>query len=297
MTILNYFIRVFDFIIYGNFFIALCATAQTLQTVKLRHYSIDGNPHLIFVFAATFFLYNIHKILTFRFRKEDFDNITPATQRTETRFLRAKSFETPLSILTFTAGMVSLECYLRFYIDTQWLVVGAGAVCLFYIMPLLNGKRLRDIPYIKVFMIAGVWTFVTVVFPLKAFAKEWYSCDTFLIVEKLAFILALTLPFDIRDMSWDAQTKVKTIPLSIGIVNSKWLSLALLILSFIMSILIFMMGVYTIKTLIAIGISVTISAWVVYQAHESKSDYFYYFLLDGMMLLQSILTLASRFDI
>ncbi len=294
---MKYLVRIFDFIIYGNFFIALCATAQTLQTVKLRHYSIDGNPHLIFVFAATFLLYNIHKILTFRFRKEDFDNITPATQRTITRFLKAKFFETPLSILTFTAGMVSLECYLRFYIDTQWLVVGAGAMCLFYIMPILNGKRLRDIPYIKVFMIAGVWAFVTVIFPLKAFAKEWYSCDTFLIFEKLAFILALTLPFDIRDISWDTRTKVKTIPLSIGVINSKRLSLALLIVSFTISALIFMMGVYTIKTLIAIGISLAISAWVIYQADESKNDYFYYFVLDGMLLLQSALTIVSLYSV
>ena len=290
VRILKYLLKFFDFLIYGNFFIALCAAAQAYQTLYLRHYSIDGNPHIIFVFSATFFLYNIHKAITFYLKKDILQSDT-RVKPTEQRFLKAKAFETPISILTFTAGMVSLETYLRFYIDTQWLVASVGALCLTYVLPIFNGKRLRDIPYLKIFVIAGVWAFVTVTFPLKAFAKEWYSCDTFMIVEKVFFILAITIPFDIRDMALDAKTGVKTIPLSIGIKNSKWLAYSMLAVSFLNVLFIYMMSVYTLNSLIAIGISLAISAFVIYKTDEKRGDYFYYFFVDGLLLLQTLLVL------
>ena len=147
-------------------------------------------------------------------------------------------------------------------------------------------------PYIKIFIIAGVWAFVTVIFPIKSFGKEWYSCDTFMVVERMAFVLAITIPFDIRDMAFDAKTGVKTIPLSIGIQKSKWLSIFLLIASFSTACMIYMMGVYLLNTLIAIGISILISAFVIYKIDDKRTDYFYYFLVDGLLLLQSILVMS-----
>lgn len=279
----------FDFIIYGNFFIATCAALQAWQTVHIRHYSIDGNPHIIFIFVATFFLYNIHKPITFFLKKTDLNEIAPQDKRTENRLKKSKAFEAPLSILTFIAGMTALECYLRLYIDSQWQIVGIGIISMAYVLPLWNGKRLRDIPYIKIFMIAGVWAFVTVIFPLKAFAKNWYSCDTFLIFERLTFILAITLPFDIRDMAWDKKTGVTTIPLSIGIKKTKILAYLLLFMSFLITFFIYFMSVYSLNTLIATSISIVASAYLIHKTDKNKDDYFYYFLLDGTLLLQSIL--------
>jgi 4-hydroxybenzoate polyprenyltransferase len=281
--------KLFNFLIYGNFFIAACAALQAWQTIYIRHYGVDGNPHIIFVFVATFFLYNIHKPLTFYLKKDLFDNTTPHDERTKKRLNKSKNFETPLSILTFTAGMISLECYLRFYIDIQWQLMGVGLLSMAYVLPIWKGKRLRDIPYLKVFVIAGVWAFVTVIFPLKSFAKEWYACDTFMIFERMAFILAITLPFDIRDMAWDKKTSVKTIPLSMGIKKTKILSYLLLFLSFLIACFIFSMTVYTLNTLVAIGISLLISAFLIYKVDEKRGDYFYYVFIDGMLLLQSVL--------
>ncbi len=295
ISILKYLIKVLDFLIYGNFFIALCAAAQAYQTLYLRHYSVDGNPHIIFIFSATFFLYNIHKAITFYLKKDILEYNAPI-QHAQNRFLKAKAFETPISILTFTAGMVSLETYLRFYIDTQCLIASVGALCMLYVLPIFKGKRLRDIPYLKIFLIAGVWAFVTVTFPLKAFAKEWYSCDTFMIIEKIFFILAITIPFDIRDMVLDASTGVKTIPLSIGTKNSKWLAYGLLTMSFLTALFINLMSVYTLNTLIAIGISLAISAFVIHKTNNKRSDYFYYFFVDGLLLLQTILVLLISFE-
>ncbi len=281
--------KLFDFLIYGNFLIAACAAFQAWQTICIRHYSVDGNPQIIFIFAATFFLYNIHKPLTFYLKKDLFYDITAFDERTKKRLNKSKDFETPLSILTFTAGMVSLECYLRFYVDIQWQLMGVGLLSMAYVLPIWKGKRLRDIPYLKVFVIAGVWAFVTVIFPLKSFAKEWYTCDTFMIFERMAFILAITLPFDIRDMEWDKKTGVKTIPLSMGIKKTKILSYSLLLLSFLIAVFIFSMTVYTINTLVAISLSLLVSAYLIHKVDEKRGDYFYYVFIDGMLLLQSVL--------
>lgn len=284
----NIVYKIGDFIVYGNVFIAACAALQAWQTIHLRHYSVDGHPHIIFIFVATFFLYNIHKPLTFFLKKQDFQEIAAHDKRTEERLLKSKAFEAPLSILIFIAGMTTLECYLRFHIDSQWQIVGAGTVSIAYVLPIWKGKRLRDIPYIKIFMIAGVWTFVTVIFPLKAFAKVWYSCDTFIIFERFTFLLALTLPFDIRDRAWDKKTGVKTIPLSIGIARTQKLAYALLGISYLLTLFIYSMTVYPLYYLISTTIVLILSAYCISLSHKKQNDYFYYVALDGMLFLQSV---------
>ena len=269
-----------DFVLLGNFFIALCATAQALQTCKLRYFSVAGSPVLIFIFCATFLLYNIHKPITYLLKKEFITN---------SRFINAKRFEAPLSILSFIAALVCLDSFFIFKPTGQHAVIACSVLSAAYVLPILKGKRLRDVPYFKIFLISIGWAYVCVVLPVATVGRGWGLPETLMFIEKAAFIFALTIPFDIRDKVWDAQTGVKTIPLSIGTEKAKrWASYAL-IASFSIVFILSFFSVYNLKQYAALSISIVVSEYCVHQTKEDSSNLYFYGLIDGAMLLQSLL--------
>jgi 4-hydroxybenzoate polyprenyltransferase len=269
-----------DFILLGNFFIALGAVMQALQTCKLRYLSISGTPLLIFIFCGTFLLYNIHKPVTYWLKKEFISN---------PRFQTTKRFEGPLSILTFIAALICLDCFFLFKQSGQHAVVISGVMSLAYVLPFFKGKRLRDYPYLKVILIGVVWAYVCVVIPVATVGRGWGLPESLMFLEKFLFIFALTIPFDIRDMAWDAQTGVKTIPLSIGAEKAKrWASYAI-IASLSIVFLLSYFGVYLLNQYIIISVSLILSEYLIHKTKQDNSNIFFYGLLDGQLILQGVL--------
>lgn len=86
---------------------------------------------------------------------------------------------------------------------------------------------LRQLPLMKSLLIAWAWAFVLVKFAALG-ASGSGSMALLLIIVQSAFILALTIPFDIRDLPFDPPT-LRTIPQLLGAPASRWLSLALLL--------------------------------------------------------------------
>jgi 4-hydroxybenzoate polyprenyltransferase len=272
--------NIVDFILLGNFFIAACATMQTLQTCKLRYFSVAGSPVLIFVFCATFLLYNIHKPITYWLKKEFIAN---------PRFQNTKRFEAPLSILTFVAALICFECFFLFKQTGQQTVIISGTLSLAYVIPFLKGKRLRDVPYLKIILISVVWALVCVMLPVSIVGRGWGIPESLMFLEKAFYIFALTIPFDIRDMKWDAETGVKTIPLSIGAEKAKlWASYAI-VASFSIVCVLSYFSVYTLNQYIVIIFSLILSEYLIHKTQADNSNLFYYGLIDGQLIVQSLL--------
>jgi 4-hydroxybenzoate polyprenyltransferase len=271
---------IIDFILLGNFFIAACATMQTLQTCKLRYYSVAGSPILVFVFCATFLLYNIHKPITYWLKKEFIVN---------PRFQNTKRFEAPLSILTFVATLICFDCFFLFKQTGQQTVMISSAISLAYVLPFLKGKRLRDLPYLKIILISFVWALVCVMLPVSIVGRGWGMPESLMFLEKAFYIFALTIPFDIRDMKWDAETGVKTIPLSIGIEKAKlWASYSI-VASFSIVCVLSYFSVYTLNQYIVISFSLILSEYLIHKTNINDSNIFFYGLIDGQLMLQSLL--------
>ncbi|MBY0424525.1 MAG: UbiA family prenyltransferase, partial [Cytophagales bacterium] len=81
--------------------------------------------------------------------------------------------------------------------------------------------RLRDLPYMKIFSIAFVWSASTILLPMAKYPEyvafgHWAG----IFVERFVFVFAITIPFDIRDMEEDRKSGIKTIPLLLGVKHS-----------------------------------------------------------------------------
>ena len=98
-------------------------------------------------------------------------------------------------------------------------------VSVFYVVK-LGKKSLREIPVIKIHLIAIIWVLIILVFPLinegSIFKCFYYALPHYL------YILGVTIPFDIRDLKHDSK-KQKTTPQLLGVFGAKFLAVSCLV--------------------------------------------------------------------
>ena len=108
-----------------------------------------------------------------------------------------------------------------------------------YAVPFLSGfdKNLREVSYLKILVVAFVWSGFTILIPLIDAGKVISLEIVFLMLQRFLIIIVLILPFDIRDVNYDA-ISLQTIPRKIGVKKTKKIGLILLVFSLILEYLI-----------------------------------------------------------
>jgi hypothetical protein len=94
-----------------------------------------------------------------------------------------------------------------------------------YAVPLPR-KNLREIPLLKIFIIALIWSVVTVVFPYfyNAHEGKFDLIWIFELIERFFLVILLMVPFEIRDFPYD-KGHLKTIIAVWGLFKTKVISL------------------------------------------------------------------------
>ncbi|MEM1322133.1 MAG: UbiA family prenyltransferase [Bacteroidota bacterium] len=267
-------------ILYGNFWIAVNALAMMLQGQYLLHHPLALDTLILFVFFATLFLYAVHRIVGISKLHEFFD---------VDRYAVIARYKHHIQVYAICGliGMAYLFWFLKW--STQLALIIPGVLSLGYVLPLLKGnrKRLRDINHLKIFLIAIVWAWITVLLPALEYGINRPVFLLLMGLERALFIFAITLPFDIRDLKVDQHSAVKTLPSTIGAKRSRQLGLALLLLMGALVLFNFILGNYTVGNLAALWVSIGSTAFLLHYAHEDRHDYYYSGLLDGTMLIQA----------
>ncbi|WP_449332179.1 hypothetical protein [Sphingobacterium kyonggiense] len=206
--------RLYYFFVNSNFLIAMAAVAQCALTYIIL--DLPVNPYILVIEGATtLLLYNLSLYLSL-----PKDPQSSPYQRTRwigknLRFLWA------FSIL---AVLLTAWALLHLHILTLFFLGFVGLVSLAYAVPIVQiaGKKigLRQVPGLKVFYIALVWSLSSVGLPVvELYANhaviDWYMAN-YLGLVKILFLLLCTLPFDIRDYEQDSYYKLKTIPIILG---------------------------------------------------------------------------------
>jgi len=149
-----------------------------------------------------------------------------------------------------------------------------------YTLPIFtNGKRLRDFAFIKIFLVSIVWALTTGGLILLGDDASLQYLTTGLVysLSLYCYIMAITLPFDVRDLAVDKELNVSTIPSRIG---RKWtLRLSLILLFFAMTF-IFLLPISA-KFTGSLTITYLLSGILIH-------DYWYSGLLDATMMLPLI---------
>ena len=117
-------------------------------------------------------------------------------------------------IICLVGGIMSSYRFVEFQPNTQIVIVFLGGLSIFYPF------GLRTIPYIKIFLIAAIWTSSTM-FLLLLENNQLINQNIILhLFTRFLFVFAICIPFDIRDIKYD-NIKLKTIPIVFGVSKSK----------------------------------------------------------------------------
>ena len=128
---------------------------------------------------------------------------------------------------------------------------------------------------------------MTVSFPLL---NEGYAGNYYLLFfERFIFIMAITIPFDIRDMKADASEDMVTVPLYIGFKRARQLSLALVVLFGTICIYGGMIQMHSWLQVFALILSSGAALFLLSAVDEKRKGLYYTLGIEGLSLVQSIL--------
>ena len=277
---MNFVKKIIDLILYGNFWIAIGALALFFQTQLILIGDFQFTPLAWFVFFATFLLYALHRIIGI-LRLKNFLEIE--------RFSVINKFRNHIIYYAIAATLGTIYFFFKLNQEVQLAVMLPAILSLGYVFPLFGKKRrLRDFDQIKIYMIAGVWSFVTVLLPFLESDQTWSISIVLLLFERAFFVFAITLPFDIRDLQVDNHSEVATIPAKIGVQKTKQLAYVILGLTLVLAVLNYYLQFYNLKILLGLVVSILSTIWLVSYSKVDRHDYFYSGILDGTMLFQFI---------
>ncbi|MGB1169045.1 MAG: hypothetical protein ACPH3L_00400 [Flavobacteriaceae bacterium] len=219
---MNLFKNILNFYVNSSIHVALAV--YSLVRITELYFDLPYNENLdYFIFYATITGYNFIK----------YAGVAKFYHRSLTKSMRLIQI---FSFLSF--------CLLVYYgsnLSTSVLIyfIPFAALNLVYVVPFLGGfqKNLRRVSYLKIFLVAFVWSGVTTVIPLIVGKYQYEVNIILLFVQRMLFILVLILPFEIRDMKLDFKN-LKTLPQKIGIEKTKKVGFVLLLFSLTIEFLI-----------------------------------------------------------
>lgn len=166
----------------------------------------------------------------------------------------------------------------------------AVLACLLYFVPILKNrtKSFRELTWLKIFLIGFVFSVITTVIPAMTATYAWH--EIFLMsVARLLFISVLALAFDIGDMLKDEDDSTMTLPNKLGIKNAKYIGTLLVFIASMIEIYLANAFILEFPALMILMITYFLSWIVLLKSSNTKSKYYYLFIVDGLIGLPFLL--------
>lgn len=273
--------------------VSLGATALTVATMFI----LDTEPNsdvVWFTFFSTLFVYNLSLVLGNRKLK----NANSPVRRHQW-LLKHDLLLTVMGLLSVPA--IAYIALFRLNINSLLFLLPFGIVAAAYSIPIKFGGKtyvLRESGISKIFLITLMWGVTTALLPVVEIEGlgsllEW---DTiFLFITRMAFVFAITIPFDIRDLRYDKETGVNTIPRLIGERNAKLLSVVLLVLFIGLCVPFIKNDPYTIAIFSGLCISFISTLAIILLCNKDRPEYYFSFLIEGTSFLQLVFIILALF--
>jgi 4-hydroxybenzoate polyprenyltransferase len=272
-----------DYFVFTSLFIACCALLMVYQTYHLFQLA-NNYTFLGFVLAGTMCSYNFHWYLTPPHLNKE------ASPKTKWN-LRNKNLHLLLALL----ALVSSGFFFFLLID-HWFWLCASALLTFlYTAPKIQMQPfigLRKIAYGKTIFLSLAWMHITVMLPFFIASITWNRAHIIFSINRFLFIYAICILFDLRDRDRDKKDGIKSLITFFNEQENMRLFHWVLFLFFGTSIL--LLHYFTLPIIFALTIPGLLLLYYGHYFKRSKSDYVYYFILDGLMALSLPLLLIFQ---
>jgi 4-hydroxybenzoate polyprenyltransferase len=270
-----------DLILYGNFWIAGGALALSLQSYWVLFGRLDWSPLWPGVFCGAWCLYSVHRLSALD---------APGEFSRGVRFRSVMRFRRHIFLFATLGALLGAYFFFRLPGRAQVALIVPGLLAFGYVAPVLGrGRRLRDVSYLKVFLVAAVWAWVTAALP--ALLGYWLAAvpAALMLLERFFFLFAAALAFDIRDIPLDARSMARTLPMRLGVGRAKLLAALSMLLMLCCAWLNWRADVYTAVQWLGLAFCASLALLIILLSDRLRHDYFFSGLLDGVLTLQFVL--------
>lgn len=253
------------------------------QTLELFAPGPPFTYYYLFIFFATIASYSGHWYLSF------FSEIESARALW---FAQNRQVHLWLFIIGFT-GMACLGWLLR----GNWLWIGlAGIPTFLYSAPKIphpRFARLKKIAIGKTLFLSLVWTYASTILPVQMKGITWSISFYFFLAARFLLIYGICILFDYRDKTEDKRQGITTLVHFLSDSQVQIIFYTVLILFFLVTgWQINYMSASIVAILLLPGLIVTA---LFRTARKRTSDYLFYFVLDGLMMLSGLLLLCLKY--
>lgn len=276
--------NLFNFFLFSSLFIALGAVLMVHQTNQLLQLRYNFTPLLYFVLFSTLCSYNVHWYFT------------PVSSSEKTRSHWTQKHRYIHLVLAIAGAFVSAWFFFSF--GNKWIWIGPAILLTSLYtapkLPFVVFRYLKKVAIGKTIYLSAVWMYVTTALPLLISDKSWNGADVLFCIGRFFFIYAICILFDYRDREQDKKEGIRSL---ITYFSEKGINRLFVssFLVFVISTTLLLLYNISIPVIITLLIPGLLTALLFQEAKRNDSDYLYYFILDGLMMFSSLLTLFMPF--
>lgn len=272
-----------NFLFYGNVFVSLCAASLTHLNCLLFGVDQFASHLSLFIFCATNVAYNFQRL--FRIRKTD---STPSSARLNW----IKKHKNYLLVINFFLSGLAFYCLILLPIKVLVILIPIGFISLWYVVDFKQIPALRNIPFIKLFVIGITWSLSTFGLPYLI-SNPLYLSKYFvlLFICITLYIVLQTIPFDIRDIDYDTELKIKTLAQRLGVKKSKLLSATGFLTISIILYTISFQSLSIQPIILAYALSALLAIPLILAINTHKKEYYYSGVIESILLFPFLIHL------
>lgn len=283
-------------VFYGNFFYGICTVLSAVETDLLQRQPLNPLLFYLVLFAGTVLFYN------YPYARLDRSEMQHPRTVWHQRNLKAMRVCQIVLTLIVLAGVIYLSAQ-------HWAAISQvswrnSLLALFF--PIAGGLyyglniaslryNLRNVGWLKPFVIGFVWAGVTVTFPplyrniISGTEFHFTLQSAVLFLKTFMYLSVLAIMFDVKDYTADSRANLRTVVVSIGL--RKTISYVLLPLSIIGILVVASYGFFkdfTAARLLLLTIPVVLLLPAAGSLRKRRSLLYYLIIIDGLILVKAV---------
>lgn len=282
---------------FSNYFYGVCAIALSIESTLQQQFPLNSLQFYAFCFTTTVLYYTKAYIM-------EKPSVRP-NPRSQWYWENRKAVWLSQVMLTIVAalylGAVAVQHY-QFIIRlplASWILFLIFPVIALLYYGVEQGQfaryRLRNIGWLKPFVIGFVWAGLVTIYPIMFYNIENETnyipnlIGLFLFIKNFMFVTVLCIMFDIKDYAADHNRQLKTFVVKAGLRKTIFLILIPLCIAGLGSFLYYAVTRnFSNEKILLNVIPFLLLILVAYSLHRRKSILYYLIVIDGLMLVKAL---------
>jgi hypothetical protein len=281
-------------VVNSNIWISIAAITLVLTTDMLSNTCYSSWHLYSITFFATMLTYNWQRLLSFNKRKHYASSNMSRWISNNLWFVYSSSA---------LSGIMVAYNFFNLQPNQQSGLVILGVISMCYALPILPSSkgwiRLRDIGVTKPIVLGITWGLVTAWLPLIIPSDSYLELNVdehswMIIASRCLMVVALCVPFDVKDMAFDKATMAyPTLPVKFGVAWSNSIAIMFSIIGLVVFVVWCTLVGWGWIIMGAAIISTMLNCLLLLKVKANSPEWYFSLVLDGLMIAYSLLLITG----